>query len=471
MPVGKVMRISDDEELTTEFRVNLAEYSMYKGDVRINGLIEWNEDNTTLGFIPEEVLYPETDYNIYVKVGFDEKVEGSWQSYRDDAGEIYYEIREAKFSTGKLPPEIPEREITYSYPLRRMMNFYAGEYPKAYIALNRWIPGYFSPQEGWSQKVRWVPVNGEQPFYSDLILKPGLKTVEAEFPARLEKGAFYHMELVNVSLDKSTGVDQNVSEHTQHIIEGEDGQEGTEIVTRSADGLIADSEDLVFYSLGFRVSRYATLAEKIGADELSVRFLYNASPAVDFPGVTIYPDEPFDGYEIEHNANSNPLIQFSAMLDESDWYKANMYPVLYEGYPYQTNARVRRNISEYGIPPVGPVWIWQIDYDYIMTDEDIQEQRIGSEAQFSHFVYALPKLWASDYAVIRNEISNNIVPNQWTAKMLYLMANYPWPQVSAGNYPVRIDYVLPGINKVSSSHVLNWKNPFETPQVNLIPDE
>ena len=51
MPVGKSLKISEDEKLTKEFRVNLVEYSFYQGETRINGLIEWNEDMTTLAFV------------------------------------------------------------------------------------------------------------------------------------------------------------------------------------------------------------------------------------------------------------------------------------------------------------------------------------------------------------------------------------------------------------------------------------
>jgi hypothetical protein len=279
------------------------------------------------------------------------------------------------------------------------------------------------------------------------------------------------MQLVNVPIDENQSVDRNVVEHTSQVREEDGTDTGTEIATRTADGIIGDSEDLVFYSLGFRVSKYATLAEKIGTKELLVRFLYNASPALDFPGVTIYPNEPFDGYEIEHNANSTPLIQFSAMLEESDWYQANMYPVLYDGYPFHLNTKVKRDIHEYGLPPIRPVRIVQLNENYIMTEEDILQQRIESSATYSHFVYELPKIWALDYTEIRNKISANISSGQRNDKMLYLLNHYPWPQVSAGNYPVKVDYVLPGTNKVSSSHILNLKNPFDIPQVNLIPDE
>lgn len=279
------------------------------------------------------------------------------------------------------------------------------------------------------------------------------------------------MQLVNVPIDENQSVDRNIVEHTTQVKEKDGTDTGTEIATRTADGIIGDSEDLVFYSLGFRVSKYATLAEKIGADELKVSYLYNVGPAIKFLGVTIYPNEPFDGYEIEHNANRTPLIRFTAVLENADWYKANMYPVLYQGYPFHARAQVERNVALYGLPPVRPVRIDQGNEDYILSEEDVEQQRIGSKAMFSDFVYELPKVWAADYAFIRNEISYHIDPTQWTDKMLYLMNHFPWPQVSAGNYPVNIEYVLPGINKVASSNVVILKNPFDTPQVNLISNE
>ena len=65
---------------------------------------------------------------------------------------------------------------------------------------------------------------------------------------------------------------------------------------------------------------YATLAEKIGTKELLVRFLYNASPALDFPGVTIYPTSHLMVMRL-NTTQILPLIQFSAMLEESDWYQ------------------------------------------------------------------------------------------------------------------------------------------------------
>jgi hypothetical protein len=471
MPVGKEMRISDDENTTKEFRVNLVEYSLYQEDTRINGLIEWNEDNTTMVFTPNEVLYPVTDYRIFVKVGFDEKVGNNWAAYKGESGEVHYESREVSFTTGNLPPEIPESEIAYTYPLKRMMNLYTDEYSKAYISFNRWIPGYFTSMEGWEQKVRWVPTKNGPVLYSNLELKPGVKTVETDIPEALTKGATYYMELVNVSTDKSQSMDRNVKQQTEQVLD-EDGTElGTEIATRVAEGVIGDSEDLVFYSLGFRVSNYATLADKIGTDELSVTYLHNASPAIAFPTVTIYPNEPFDGYEIESTGNTLPLLRLSAELEQSDWYLENIFPLIYKESFFQSAVKKGRNVSNFGLPPIRPIYIVQRSYNYIMSEEDINNQRIISLAEGTQFMYVLPNIWASDYVQIRNEISHVIKKENRTKHMHQIMKTFPWPQVSAGNYPIRIEYALPGINKITSSYLLNLKNTFEIPHVNLISNE
>src|SRR5690606_37010834 len=108
---------------------------------------------------------------------------------------------------------------------------------------------------------------------------------------------------------------------------------------------------------------------------------------------------------------------------------------------------------------------------YIMSEEDINNQNINSLAEFSQFMYVIPDVWVSDYVSIRNEIARDLSDEKRTEGMLKIMNTFPWPQVSAGNYPIRIDYILPGSNNVSNSHVLNLKNTFEIQQVNLNANE
>lgn len=472
MPVGKVLRFSEDESTTKEYRVNLVEYALYKDNTLVPGTIEWDDDNTSFAFSSNDVLYPLSKYKLAVKISFDEKVNGKWAQFVGDDGKVYYQTEEAEFTTGNLPDEIPESVIAFSYPLKRMVNFYQQEYSTAYIGFNRGLPGYFEPQSGYKQMIRWTPVKGGEPTSSDFQYINANKMVETRVPENLLKGAVYHFELVNIPVDANGDISRNIETETQTLFGGDEDDDKTEITTRSADGIITDAEEKVFYSLAFRTSNFNRFYEKIGVDELDVRFLYNVSPALDYPGVTIFGSEMLDSYEIQGSSTIEPLVRCSAVLESSDWYMNTIFPLMYQGYPLHENASITsRNVGEYGVPPYKPIKIWQIDFDYLLNDGDVKSGTFSSVANKTHFVNGIPGIWANDYIEIRNKLSNlldagKLVPNPKVSKIL---STYPWPQVDAGNYPLKIEYVLPGTGKVSSTHILNVKNPFDVPQVNLIP--
>ena len=466
MPVGKVLRFSEDENTTKEYRVNLVEYSLYKDNTLVPGTIEWDEDNTSFAFSSNDVFYPLSKYKLVVKISFDEKVKGNWVQFMGDDGKVYYETEVAEFTTGILPDEIPESAIAFSYPLKRMVNFYRQEYPTAYIGFNRGLPGYFEPQSGYKQMIRWMPVKSGEPVFSDFQYINTRKMVETRVPDNLLNGAVYHFELV-----ANGDISRNIETNTQTLFGGDDDDDKTEMTTRSADGIITDSEEKVFYSLAFRTSNFNRFYEKIGVDELDVRFLYNVSPAIDYPGFTIFGSEMLDSYEIQGTATIEPLVRCSAVLESSDWYMNTIFPLMYQGYPLHENASITsRNVGDYGLPPYKPIKIWQVDFNYLLNDGDVKSGTFSSAANKTHFVNAVPGIWANDYIEIRNKLSNLIDAGKLESnpRVSKILSNYPWPQVDAGNYPLKIEYVLPGTGKVSSTHILNVKNPFDVPQVNLI---
>jgi hypothetical protein len=46
-----------------------------------------------------------------------------------------------------------------------------------------------------------------------------------------------------------------------------------------------------------------------------------------------------------------------------------------------------------------------------------------------------------------------------------------WPQVDKGTYPIKLEYVLPGKNKVTSSRVVDLINSFDVPQIETFTDK
>jgi len=463
MPVGKELKISEDEDLSREFRINLREYSVYAGERRIEGEIEWNPEKTTLAFTPTTIFDPLTEYKAVAKVSFDEKVNGRWQQYQDKNGELYVETKEVTFKTGKLPDRIPSDYVEYTYPIDRMVNFYPQEHPQAYFIFKSDLAPFFYDVDGWEQKVRWFPVHGGIPVYTDFTYHPDKKEVVTNVPSGLLNETFYRFELVNVPLSNNNAVDRNVSEQTERTVSESDSS-FADITTRTATGVISEQEEKVFYDIDFRSSKYNKFLDKIPGNEMNVRFLFNYSAGIDFPGTTIYDNELFDAYEISGGDGFGPLIRRTAQLSGADWYQKHIFPLLYEGYPWHREAVVERDESEYGIPPQHPVDIWQIDFNYTLTDTDIETGTLSNEAEFAHLLYVVPKVWASDFSEIRNNIAQHVRSDR-TDKMKELLRRDIWPQVDKGTYPVKLEYVLPGKNKVSSSGIVDLNNPFDVTQV------
>ncbi|MFO8002403.1 MAG: hypothetical protein R6U46_14280, partial [Marinilabilia sp.] len=407
VPVDKKLKISEDEDLTREFRVNLHEYSVSQGGEKQEGKIEWNSEKNTLAFTPSTIFDPQTEYQVSVKVSFDEKINGRWQQYKDDNGDLYIESKEMTFETGELPDEIPSEYVDVTYPVDRMTNFYKKEHPTAYIDFKSDLAPFFRNVDGWEQKARWVPVNGGKPIYSEFTYKPDNGEVVTDVPSGLVNETMYRFELVNIPLSDNNEVDRNVSEEAERALAQNDSSY-TDVTTREAEGSISEKEEKVFYSIDFRSSKYDKFLDKIPGNELNVRFLFNYSAGIDFPGATIKDSELFDGPEIMGGDGFDPLIRGSAQLSEAGWYQQHIYPLLYEDYPWHNQAVVDRDESEYGMPPQHPVDIWQVDFDYTLTDTDIETGTLSNEPEIAHFLYVLPKVWATDFSEIRTNIAQHI---------------------------------------------------------------
>ncbi|MGM0532187.1 MAG: hypothetical protein ACQER7_12650, partial [Bacteroidota bacterium] len=250
MPVDKKLKISEDEDLTREFRVNLQEYSVARDGETQEGTIEWNAEKNTLAFTPSTIFDTQAEYKVTVKVSFDEKINGRWQQYKDDNGDLYIESKEMTFETGELPDEIPSDYVDVTYPVDRMTNFYQEEYPTAYIEFKSDLAPFFENVEGWEQKARWVPVNGGKPIYSEVTYNPDDAEVVTDVPSGLANETMYRFQLVNIPLSDNNEVDRNVSEEAERALAQNDSSY-TDVTTREAEGSISEKEEKVFYSIDF----------------------------------------------------------------------------------------------------------------------------------------------------------------------------------------------------------------------------
>ncbi len=467
MPVDKVLTISEDPELTKTFKINLVEYSVYTEDgTKYPGEIEWNEDKTSLGYRMHEIFYSNSTYKIVAKVSFDEKVNGKWQPYKGDDGKVYYETKEATFKTGALPEKIPDDAIAYSYPIDRMVNFYKEEYNKAYVAFNPGVAAFFEHTEGYTQKARWTQVNGE-PTYSSLKYNKESRTVEADVPGGLNNDKVYRFDLVHVPISDDASVDRNITENVEQALNGED-ENSAEITTREAEGVINNGEAHDFYGLDFRVSKYNKFLDKFPQSSMNIKYLSSYSAGIDLLVTALNGDEMFGTMEIRGTSTRAPLITCEAILEGADWYRDHYANYIYNDDIISMASIVNwRTTSEYGLPPTKPVDFWQYNGGYVLSQEDFDNGNFRMNTKHTNIVYVLPKIWAKDFRDIKNSLAYKISQNQInTSKNINeILNNYLWPRASVGSYPVKFSYVLPGINRVTSSKKVVLKNSIRVSEI------
>jgi hypothetical protein len=465
VPVNKVMNISDDNGIAHRFRANLEKCELKQGGLTIAGNKQWNADNTVLALNFDEILDPNTEYSFETELSFEEWKNGKWETVTD-SGKKITERKVYSFTTGALPKSIPADRIAYSYPVMRQYNFYPQEYPEGYIAFNIGLKAFFNPVVGWKQQARFVPVGGGKSVLSDIKYDASTKTLSFGIPTSLTLDKVFRLELVNIPTTNDIG--RNVSDKlTQTDLE--DDSNSMEVRTREAQGTISRAEEIVFFNYGFRTSKFKTMNDKLSMTEMNVNMLYEVSPYVYHLQTTFYGTEMFDKFENYGTDKIQPLIKRTAILENTPWYKEAVEPIIYKDYPLLGLAYIEwRNTQTWGVPPTGEVKIWQLNYDHVLTDEEFESGVATTVTSWAHFMYSLPWYWSKDYYDIRMKLANQFPNNSSTdAHVQSILGKVIWPVVDKGDYPVKFEYVLPGINKVTSSKTFIVKNPYDIVQPTL----
>jgi len=462
LPVDVELNIQDTHSGTGRFRARIEQCSLLNGSLPVDGERKWNNAHDVLVFRPHEVLGPETRYTFEVEVGFEEWKDGRWSACSEN-GKKLTEKQRCSFITGTLPREIPLDEIAYSYPVVRQRNFYKSEYKKGYISFERGMTPYFNLKGPWKQEVRFKPVGGGEIYRSSLQYDGTSNTVWFTVPENILKDRIFRLQLVNIPV--SDAIDYNVTETVRTVQAGADSSR-MEIRNRKAEGTVSGLEEQVFLDYGFRSSKYSTFHEKMPEKELAVRFLYEVSPYAFYLGATYYGDELFDRYENSGGTHIQPLIRRTAVLDETPWYLSHIEPLIYAHYPSPGQAVIKwRTEKPVGIPPVADIQLWQEGYDQVLSDGELETGVALPRGDFTHLMYTLPYYWSRDYSDIQQAIAN-LYPSmaQADSRTTHFLSHLCWPVAGEGKYPVRFEYVLPGLGIVTSSKVITLLNPFRQTQ-------
>jgi hypothetical protein len=446
--INKPFSISDDGTGDL-YKVKLDYFNVKANNTALPGSFSWNAEGDVLIFTPRDILPGTTDITLEAKVHFEQKVGSAWVTVLDEGIPIT-QIKSIEFETGEAPDYIPESNVIYNYPMFDMMNFYKNEYTQGFIQLS-WGQEYlFNVTSDWVQYGKFTPVSGGTPLYVNFTYNAGAKKIEYGFPVDLKNGTVYKVELVNVPVSAKAAIDANIT--TSESTSSSDAGDMT-IQSKATTSERLELKEDVLYTCYFRTSKYNSLNEKINSISFINTVTIPLSNSVFNLNSYISIDEPFDKYEIEGYNGVQPLILIEASRNAA-WIRNFQESYIYDNYPLIPEARItRRNINDLGLIPVKAVSIDLYGSSFRLLSEDEKATGIASFNEYTYMNYKLSPITHSDWQEIVSilALKNDFVHPQKT-KLLTNM--YPSIIINA-NYPVIVNYSIPGITSKGSQGIIN----------------
>ena len=442
MPIGQVFNITDDAGKRLSFRARLEYFNIREGANNIPATMEWNDDNTVVILNTPNILPGEKTLRMTARVSFEQESNGSWTPYLVD-GVPYAETIENDFVTDKEPLEIRPDNVAYTYPVINQLNYYKDETDKGYILLKKGQDNLFAKSDDFKQICR-ITADGEQVREFQLFYTTG--KVSFSMPRDLKNGKAYTLQLLNVPTVEDLSIDRNVTTTTTSQ---NAGSGSLTVQTKQAEGSVNNLTERVIYTLQFRSSLYSTFSEKM--DRLpTTTSSWPLDNGIDELRYMVNCNELFDAQEVDVNGNSS-ILQFEAILDENPWYKENIYPYVYAGYPVAPLLKLGwRNTDILGVPPVKAIYLRQNP-----TGLKLDANSVAVRQGYASFVYNLPYYFAWDFVHMQANVVNAMISGGVTIPAnMKTIVERQFRRITPGNYRFRIKYVLPGINTTTSEKTI-----------------
>lgn len=328
------------------------------------------------------------------------------------------------YETSSLINSLNDFLVEYSYPLLNQYHFFKDEYPKGYIRFSK-LP---------------------EPFVMD-----GKKSIGGDFVVRVANHAtkdyidvpcLYFSDSLYFEYDMPSSFLTNEEVYSISLLSS------------------SSSESLLhYYSYFFRTSMFNNLQEKFSDYVHPFSHLNIISTGVHGQIIAYEPvSEAFDYWESSTGSKgellyNNGLLQMEILPDESSIFQDSDYKTLYDKLKEYPQALQWRTPEHMGIPPR-----YNTGFVSYMRGE-------------AHPGYLTPELIEQGAKPIpmaswrRNQFNHGIVPiannDYWDLK-IYLQSlgqdlNLSFFWYLNHNLRFNVNYVLPGVNRITSSHKFNFK--------------
>ncbi len=455
MPIDKTFNLVDFDDQPKSFRIKLDKFEVLDGKTPLVGSLTWNDRHDVVVFDAERVLPSQQDLTARATVSFEELKAGQWVTVTK-GGQKVSETKEVTFGTDLEPDYIPMSNVRYSYPVVNQLHFHTDEATHGYIQLKDIQERPFRVPTGFQQRGRFVPATGGAPLSFDFTYSRKTGRVDFELPNGLRNNQLYTFELVNLPVATAEQVDFNVDTQQQQVDLGSDLDSlDIKLQGQRVAGSLDVLQEKNLFDAHFKTSRYATFAEKLASLTLGTAKSFPRAVGVHELSVSASGTEVFDKFEIT-SAGSDlpPLVRYEASL-RNDWYQYDIAPLVYDGYA-NSGLTIQRAPEKawYGIPPIEAVYIYQFNTDRQLTPEAIESGLVPGVTGQADFKYDIPFHMYQDFNSLKAQAAAH--PGKSGSAYLRTLVNGSFPGLrSRMNYPIKIQYVLPGTDTPTTEQTLN----------------
>ena len=383
---------------------------------------------------------------VNVKIHVDKKDGNSaWIQFADAAGKPEYETASAEFKTGAAPDYIDPNNVKYTYPIEKQYNLLAKEYDRGYIILDKGQAYLFRAGDeagSWTYAASFA--SGATTEETSVSYDEAAKTVNFGLPGNLKTASVHRLQIMRRPA-KSTKIDENLQTGSTKVESSGTAVE-TEITENKLSGVLALSSEKSLYTINFRTSKYPTFAAKMAAASASNLFVPVGNEYI--LGLRLTSDEKLDA------AEKDILIKGQADGTEK-WYTQFLNPVIYDHYG-AGDASIKigwRDVNKYGVKPLKAISLFNRSEEYLsLTEAQITSGNAPNAGDNITVQYEVPFYTVNDYVELINKAANkyqNLATVPANAKALLSSSGYLG--IFDDSYGLKLKYILPGINKETSS--------------------
>ncbi|MFN7234249.1 MAG: hypothetical protein ACK5U1_07305 [Cyclobacteriaceae bacterium] len=431
------------QDQVNAYRIRLQELKLRNAGTDVPASIEWNASRDVAVLRTAEVLPPQANLLFTAKVFWEKKnSNGSWEVIKEN-GQIVYEVKEMKFTTGTAPSFIPDENVAFSYPVKRQYYVHINESGVGYVKLKMGQNYLFADQTNgvsWTYLARFVQPGGsalEVPLQYDAARKQ----VNFQLPQTLSRQAVYRLVFVKRP-PATNAIDQNVIRSNVKVESGEGNE--TTVASNTLEGSLTQSIEKEIYSSLFRTSQFGTFAERWSSFEAGQDVFDVARGYVAVIGKRGMLSEMLD--EAELGLTGQPgLVQVQA-LPETQWFRDRVSPLLYDTYPLSKEITIGwREPDVLGIRPLKGVSLRNDQGNFKLEDAMVSsgQARARSGSVVLGYFISFYSYW--DYEELKNKAAA-LYLDKWNsappaARNLILQS---YTDLLKDNYPVEVTYTLPG---------------------------